>query len=189
LAVKTIIGLGNPGSRYEKTRHNVGFRVLDEIMAKNPGGWSVARENRMIVYTKSNFPALVKPQTYMNRSGEAVAEIVRRGSGVPELLVVSDEIQLAAGQIRLGSKGSDGGHNGLASVIDSLGTQDFERLRIGVKAASDPDRGDLVTLVLEDFPAEAEREVARAVVRAADAAMLWYREGVQAAMNKYNAKV
>lgn len=186
--MKVIVGLGNPGRDYEMTRHNVGFLVLDELAARN--GLSFRRSWR--------FPAriakgkiggepvwLVKPQTYMNRSGAAVGPILRKGkSGTADLLVVFDDVALGWGQLRVRAQGSAGGHNGVQSVLDTLGDGAFSRIRVGI--GSKPDKVSLSDHVLGVFSAEERQEMSKVVGRAVDAAEAVCNEGAARAMNIFN---
>ena len=186
--MKMVVGLGNPGRKYEHTRHNVGFDVVDEL-ARRAG----------VAFRRSwRFPAdlaeatlagkrvlLVKPRTFMNRSGEAVGPLARkRGVAPAELLVVVDDVELECGRLRLRRDGRAGGHNGLKSLIELVGSEAFPRVRVGVGRV--PEGGDLVQHVLGRF-APAEREaVEQAVQRAADAVSAVLAEGLDKAQNKFN---
>jgi PTH1 family peptidyl-tRNA hydrolase len=132
--MKLVIGLGNPGSRYEQTRHNVGFRVVDALAARK--GWKWEQRGRAMLATGaigSEKVVLIKPITFMNKSGEAVGELIRWYKAQPEdLLVIYDELDLPVGKVRLRARGSAGGHNGLKSLIQHLHTDQFPRLRIGI---------------------------------------------------------
>ena len=130
-----LVGLGNPGFRYKRTRHNIGFLVIDHLKKTNESSTPVKKKNyrfTKIVFSEQSV-ILVKPQAYMNRSGEAVVELVQQFK-IPRnnLLIIFDDFNLPFGKLRARSKGSDGGHNGLASVIHELGSSDFPRLRIGI---------------------------------------------------------
>lgn len=182
--MKAIVGLGNPGTEYSGTRHNVGFDVVDELArrwkAKLTKWKSVA--DRAVV--KDHDVVLVKPRTYMNDSGRAVSAMMTFLKILPQdVLVVVDEVQLPLGKLRIRRSGSAGGHNGLKSVIQHVG-QDFPRLRIGV------DRGhpdwDLSDRVLSRFPPHEQPVVNLAVNRAADAAETFLSDGLQVAMNRFN---
>jgi PTH1 family peptidyl-tRNA hydrolase len=186
--VKLIVGLGNPGARYHDTRHNVGFRVVDELARR----WSVDqwREQYQALVAKvrqGDEPVLVaKPVTFMNLSGEAVAGLVGFYKvAVPDVLVVLDEAALPLGRLRAGRGGSHGGHNGLKSVIARLGTTDVPRLRIGV-GRGDGQR-ELADHVLGMFAGEEREQVEAAVLRAADAAVTFVTDGIERVMNGFNA--
>jgi PTH1 family peptidyl-tRNA hydrolase len=185
--VKLIIGLGNPGSKYEGTRHNVGFEVVDELARRlrleyesSPADAVMAKErgpNAQVI--------LVKPLTFMNRSGHAVGELARYYRiVVSDLLIVTDDANLPLGRLRARPAGSAGGHNGLGSVIDLLATDQVPRLRVGV-GNGDQSR-DLADHVLAGFD-ESEVDIIReAVVRAADAVELFVRDGIEQTMNHFN---
>jgi PTH1 family peptidyl-tRNA hydrolase len=184
-----VAGLGNPGDRYRRTRHNLGFRVVEAIAAARRGVWSSpARKRRTArVRVAGASVVLVEPLTYMNLSGDAILPLVGEES-LPggRLLVVCDDIALPLGQMRLRPSGSDGGHNGLLSVIERLGTTDFPRLRLGVGPV--PERVDAAEFVLAEFLPEEEAAV-EAVVEAAGACVeSWIVDGVDRAMSRFNAR-
>lgn len=185
------MGLGNPGREYELTRHNVGWWVVDHLADvwrfdgfRRDGEALVAQG--MLGTTKVR---LVKPQTYMNLSGAALAPYVRRPfwSAKQDLLVVVDEVALPVGRYRLRPTGSAGGHNGLKSVERTLGTQEYGRLRVGI-APTDDDRriGDLADFVLSPFDRHEREEILSLLPRFTDAVELWLRDGMTAAMNVHN---
>ena len=183
-----IVGLGNPGREYERTRHNVGWRAL-ELLAQQ-AGWKIDRA-RFRGLTRSCTLAgqrvlLLKPETYMNASGEAV-QLAAMYYKIPidRILILSDDISLPVGKIRVRAEGSAGGHNGLKSVISRLGSQDFPRIRIGVGAKPHPDF-DLADWVLSTFSPEEEKALTPAIEHAAAAALELIRNGPQSAAAKYN---
>ena len=183
-----VVFLGNPGPRYEGTRHNAGFMVCDVLEKKL--GVSVNRLKNRALTAQCTIGGqkvlLMKPQTYMNLSGEAVRPTADFYKVSPEhILVVSDEVALAPGRLRLRPGGSAGGHNGLKNIIAQLGTDQFPRLRLGVGAPPHPDydMADWVLGVIRNADAEAFSEAAR---KAADAIECCISEGVKKAMNKYN---
>ena len=183
-----VVFLGNPGPRYEGTRHNAGFMVCDVLEKKL--GVSVNRLKNRALTAQCTIGGqkvlLMKPQTYMNLSGEAVRPTADFYKVSPEhILVVSDEVALAPGRLRLRPGGSAGGHNGLKNIIAQLGTDQFPRLRLGVGAPPHPDydMADWVLGVIRNADAEAFSEAAR---KAADAIECCISESVQKAMNKYN---
>ncbi|MCP3962019.1 MAG: aminoacyl-tRNA hydrolase [bacterium] len=183
---RLILGLGNPGSRYAGTRHNVGFRVVEELARRRRVAFGGSECNALVA--EDERLTLAAPQTFMNRSGHAARCLQeRRGFTTEDLLVVYDEIHLPLGTLRLRPGGSPAGHRGLESVLESLGTDRVPRLRLGVAGGEGPPEGeDLVEFVLEDFESE-ETERARAmIVRAADACELWAAEGAEAAMSRFN---
>lgn len=186
--MKLIVGLGNPGERYRGTRHNVGFAVIDELARRRDVAFEGAPVDALIAKVRNlGGGALVgKPTTYMNSSGPAVGELVRYYRiEVPDVLVVVDDVNLPLGRLRARPRGSDGGHNGLKSIIEHLGTEEFSRLRIGVGRGAE-DR-ELAGHVLSRFlPAERDA-VERMVTRGADAAELFALEGIDQVMNRFNA--
>ena len=182
-----VVGLGNPGAEHEGTRHNAGFMVLD-LLARRLGRFSGWRREGAMIRGEGragrNTVALVKPQTYMNRSGAAVRALLAEGWIASELLIACDDVYLPLGSIRLRARGGTGGHQGLESILAEIGASEFPRLRIGVGPA--PTSADLPEYVLAPF-AEEERarlpEVLEAATRAAfDAAA----EGLTQAMNRWN---
>jgi peptidyl-tRNA hydrolase, PTH1 family len=188
--VRLVVGLGNPGQRYAATRHNVAWRVL-EVLADR---WRAADASLPDVYAAwramvGGKPVeLMRPLTFMNLSGEAVSRWVHENEDqMPDdLLVVSDDVYLPLGAMRLRSRGSSGGHRGLESVEAALGSRDFSRLRIGVGAA--PSSAELKEHVLEPFSAAEQPMADEAVGHAADAVECWAAEGLQAAMNRFNRR-
>jgi PTH1 family peptidyl-tRNA hydrolase len=184
--MKVVVGIGNPGKRYEQTRHNLGARVVDRLAADH--GVAVRRRRFDALVGEGPIAGgrvlLVKPQTYVNLSGSAVAPLLRWHRGSPEdLLVVCDDLSLEPGQLRLRRSGSSGGHNGLQSIIECLGTDRFARLRIGIGRG----RGaDAVAHVLGRFEPEEDALVAPALEAAAEAVVLWLEQGAEAAMNRFN---
>lgn len=184
-----MVGLGNPGPGYRTTRHNVGFLVVEEMRARL-GDPAVERAGRSLIcrVRLDGRPILLaRPQTYMNRSGEAVSALLELGHGGPaDLLVICDDLYLNLGTLRLRARGSHGGHNGLRSIIETLDTDGFARLRIGI---GPPEQGvEHADFVLEPFP-RADRDVLNEVVqRAADCAQAAAIEGVERTMNRFNRR-
>jgi len=183
---KLIVGLGNPGKEYVNTRHNIGFQVLDSLAeALNV---DVKKRKFGARFGLADFSdkklILLKPWQFMNRSGQAVATAAGFYKlGVSDLLVVLDDMALEPGRIRIRSKGSAGGHNGLADIIEKLGTDNFGRLRIGIGQSG---RENAVNFVL-DRPNEAERVLLNeAIEKAREAVLCWIEHGFDATMNKYN---
>lgn len=187
--MKLIAGLGNPGREYHGTRHNVGFEVI-ELLAKKHRIAVRARRNRAVVGEGTiggEQVVLARPQTFMNRSGEAVAGLARRYRIAPEdIIVIYDDVNLPLGKLRVRTRGSAGGHNGMKSIIHSLGSDEFPRVRIGIGS---PDRRDMVDHVLSRFKRAEGPIVKDAVQRAADAVEMYLSEGAEPAMNRYNADV
>jgi PTH1 family peptidyl-tRNA hydrolase len=184
-----VCGLGNPGPEYKDTRHNLGFWVVDLLCERFRGRWRRPRESYLECrVTISQTPVLlVEPLTYMNLSGEAVGWIASREGFEPAaLLVVCDDTALPLGRLRLRGKGSDGGHNGLGSIIETLGTTGFPRLRLGIgPVPEDVDQADFVLTPPSGSEVERAREM---VARAADCVELWVREGTDAAMSRFNTR-
>jgi len=186
--MKAIVGLGNPGNQYAGTRHNIGFMVIDRFAALHTAPAAKSRFNSLVceVTIGSEKVVLLKPQTYMNLSGDAV-----RLMGAwyklyaDEILIVSDEMDLPFGTMRLRERGSAGGHNGLASVIQQLGTNEFPRLRIGIGRG----RSSATAQVLSKFSADERRELPFLIDDAVEACTIWLQEGAVTAMNKVNATV
>jgi len=191
--VKLVVGLGNPGREYEGTRHNVAWLLLDHI-ARNWDVENTRRDGEALV-ADARFGnvrvRLVKPLTYMNLSGQVLRPYLRREgwSAASDLLVVVDEVALPLGRYRLRAQGSAGGHNGLKSIEAALGSREYARLRIGI-APDDPERhiADLSDFVLGPFGKSERRTVDELLPKLAEAVELWVREGIVAAMNKYNRK-
>jgi PTH1 family peptidyl-tRNA hydrolase len=191
--VKLIVGLGNPGREYRDTRHNVGFMVLDEIARRHQLTWALAPSQVPDAFVAKRFGAtggadgmmLAKPLTFMNRSGDVVAALSRYYDVPPaDLLVVVDEAALPFGRLRARPAGSAGGHNGLKSVIERLGTTEFPRLRLGVGRGDT--RRDLADHVLSTFDAGERAGLESFIARAADAAEMFPAEGILKVMNAYN---
>jgi len=190
--VKLIVGLGNPGREYEKTRHNIGFMVLDEIARRNELTFSMAPSQvpDAFVAKKYHVPQalLAKPLTYMNRSGEAVAALLRYYDIEPvDLLIVYDDIDLPFTRLRARARGSAGTHNGMRSVVERLGTTEFPRLRLGVGRGDR--RRDLADHVLAKFEPDERSELEMFVTRAADAAEMFAAKDITAVMNTFNPDI
>jgi PTH1 family peptidyl-tRNA hydrolase len=186
--MRVVAGLGNPGDRYRRTRHNVGFLVVDALAARHGIQRERVESDAWVAETAfaGEDVLLVKPLTFMNRSGAAIAPLLEaRGLGPQELVVVVDDVALEQGTLRVRDKGSHGGHNGLRSVADVLGRDDYPRVRVGIRKGEAPD--DLATFVLADFDAEDVLVVQEVVGLAADAVETLIRDGAQTAMNRYNA--
>ena len=185
--MQVAVGLGNPGARYAGTRHNLGFRVVDLLAGDLGGRWERAPSYLFAeVVCESRALLLIKPTTYMNGSGVAVAEVLRQFDvGLADVLVVVDDVHLQPGRLRLRRGGSHGGHNGLRSIVETVGCSGFPRLRLGV--GMPPEGEDLIGYVLGEFDRE-ELDVAEAAVRtAADGVVCWRTSGLDEAMNRYNA--
>ncbi len=188
--MKLVAGLGNPGAKYRETRHNVGFAVLDRLAERHgltfdmaPGNAGEALEARWRVGAETVM--LVKPLTFMNLSGTAVAGLCRYYRVErPDVLVVCDDVNLPLGQLRARAGGSEGGHNGLRSVAQALGTNDYARLRLGVGRGDE--RRDLADHVLARFAPEERTGIDRAIVRSAEAVEMWVTDGLAKVMNTFN---
>ena len=187
--MKLIVGLGNPGREYRETRHNVGFMVVDELARRHELTWSSAPSQVPDAFVAKKYGGaswmLAKPLTYMNRSGEVVAGLARYFD-VPaaELLVVVDEVALPLGRLRARRGGSAGGHNGLKSIIERLGTDQFPRLRVGVGRGNA--RRDLADHVLSKFEAGERAGLDELITRAADAVEMFAAADIEQVMNAYN---
>lgn len=190
-SMKIIAGLGNPGREYVKTRHNTGFEVID-ILSEEYHFPAQTRDGKSLVakgYIEGEKVLLMKPQTYMNLSGEAIREQVDFYKADPEtdVIVICDDIDQPLGQIRVRPKGSAGGHNGLKNIILNLGTDGFTRIRVGVGAKPSPDY-DLADYVLGHPTGEDRELLDSSEKRAAEAVPVILTEGVEEAMNRFNTK-
>jgi PTH1 family peptidyl-tRNA hydrolase len=184
-----VIGLGNPGKQYARTRHNVGEEVVAELARRGGESLKAGRDNALVAEIRSNSKraVLAFPTTFMNESGQAVRKLVKRYgfSGVEGLIVVQDELDLPPGIVRLKVGGGLGGHNGLRSITSHMGTQDFIRVRIGVGKPPNKEQG--ADHVLRKVPADERRILDVAVNVAADAVESILDIGIDAAMNKFNS--
>ena len=185
-----IAGLGNPKKEYDNTRHNIGFSIIDMLAEKTGISVSTAKHKGLLGagYWNGQKILLVKPLTYMNLSGESIAEIVNFYKLDPEseMLIIFDDISLAPGNIRVRKKGSAGGHNGIKSIISSVGTSNFMRIKVGV--GEKPQGWDLADHVLGRFSGEDRARVEEAIRDAEDAAVLMIQGEADKAMNDFNAK-
>jgi PTH1 family peptidyl-tRNA hydrolase len=182
-----IVGLGNPGSEYAPTRHNIGFRVIDELARRWSSGGERSECSALVAWAQpaAGETLLAKPQLYMNRSGYAVRCLLERHALAPEaVLVVYDEINLPLGRIRLRPAGNPAGHRGMESIIENLRSDAIPRLRLGIGSATAPD--ELADYVLAPFTGDEQETVAAMIQRAADACAAWREQGPAAAMNLYN---
>jgi PTH1 family peptidyl-tRNA hydrolase len=186
-ASKLVVGLGNPGGQYERTRHNVGFWCLDRLACDS--SISISKRHRLVVLGEGEIGghsvALAKPRTFVNESGRAVVSLMARyRASVDDLLVVYDDMDLSPSKIRLRPQGGPGGHNGMKSIIEALGTQNFARLRIGIGRPAPED--DDVGHVLGAMPSDDREMVDQAIDRAAQAVVCLLAEGVDEAMSRFN---
>lgn len=187
--MKLIVGLGNPGAQYARSRHNVGFRVVDRFAQRHRLQFDIHESNALVGRGRvaGQAVAVAKPRTFMNRSGEAVAPLVRRYTeSADELMVVYDDVDLPVGKVRIRAGGSAGTHNGMKSILASLETDAFPRLRFGIRGLSHTRDQDLADYVLDEFDSEEEALVIEAVERAADALVLFVRGELSRAMNEFN---
>lgn len=184
--MKVVVGLGNPGAEYANTPHSVGFEVVDAIAAEIGAAWEVKRSFSCLM-AKGVFAGqqvlLIKPQTFMNLSGDSVAPVVKyHNATAADLLVVQDDIDLPVGKMRVRKGGSCGGHNGIRNIIERLGTQAFTRLKIGVGK----DRSNVIGHVLGKFDPATRKTMDVVVAEAVKASAAILREGPDRAMNQYN---
>ncbi|MEA3346598.1 MAG: aminoacyl-tRNA hydrolase [Candidatus Auribacterota bacterium] len=185
--MKIVVGLGNPGKEYEGTRHNIGFEVLDILLdrfntqfSKKSKFYGEAAEAKV----SEEKVVLLKPRTFMNNSGKAVYAVLSwYGCKASDLIVTLDDASISVGNIRVRQKGSSAGHNGLKSIIDCLGTQDFPRVRVGIGSSS-----DMVNHVLDRFSRKTKAAVHEAITDAADAVEIIIKKSVETAMDKFNTK-
>jgi len=200
--IKMVVGLGNPGEEYAKTRHNAGFWVIDSVgdFLKRDRDCDIAKLGTLTDVRRKKFGGLIgegefankkliflKPMEFMNNSGQAVAAAVNFYKLSPDdLLVISDDLALEPGVIRLRAKGSSGGHNGLADIIEKLGTENFSRLRIGIgKNEFEPSE----VYVLKKPTGEQQVKLEAAVKKACEAVIWWIKNGIESAMNRFNEKI
>jgi PTH1 family peptidyl-tRNA hydrolase len=186
-----ILGLGNPGRRYESTRHNFGFFVVDSLAAEARSAWrdgpGPAQWGPVSIGEAKGYVA--KPMTFMNRSGLAASALLERFQGPPvdRLLVVADDMDLPLGTLRFRRDGGNGGHNGLRSLIEELGTNEFPRLRLGIGRPSSDASESVIEYVLDPFETEESARVKEVVERAAEGIRTFVRDGIDVAMNRFNA--
>ena len=186
--MKVIVGLGNPGKEYENTKHNIGFLTLDRLSERL--GISIKQIKHKALtgegFVKGQKLMLVKPQTYMNLSGQCVREVMQYYKVEPEnLIVIYDDLDIPIGTLRLRAKGSAGTHNGMKSIIYDIQEDGFPRVRVGIGGEH---KGNLANYVISGFRKEDINTVETAVEKAADAVECWIDEGINAAMNKFNKK-
>ena len=184
--MKLVVGLGNPGMKYDGTRHNVGFAAVDLLAKRHGARWEAAPRgiDALVARWRAEDVVLAKPLTFMNLSGRSVRQVVDfYQAELADLLIVCDDINLPLGKLRVRARGTHGGHNGLRDIQNHLGTTEYARLRIGVGA---PEGGDAVDYVLGRFKPGERDVIADAEARAAQAVIVWAKQGVQACMNQYN---
>ncbi|WP_181351149.1 aminoacyl-tRNA hydrolase [Thalassobacillus sp. CUG 92003] len=185
--MKCIVGLGNPGKKYAKTRHNIGFMIIDELAERNH--WELQKEKFKSFYTVEHVAGekvlIVKPQTYMNLSGEAVRQFMDYYElDVEDVLVIYDDLDLPPGKIRLRQKGGHGGHNGIRNIIEQVNAKDFNRLRVGIGRPKGP--MSVVDYVLGMFDSEQTEQAAKSVEQAAEACETWMEKPFNEVMNTFN---
>jgi len=187
--MKCIVGLGNPGRKYKQTRHNIGFMVIDELLERH--NWKANKTKFNGDYAMEllhdNKVILLMPQTYMNLSGESIRPLMEYyGVEREDLLVIYDDLDLPTGKIRLREKGGHGGHNGVRSTIDQLGTKEFKRIRVGIGRPTSP--VPVVDYVLGKFPKEQKEDVALSIKNSADACESWLKgKPFIEVMNEFNS--
>ena len=185
--MKLVVGLGNPGRKYAGTRHNIGFEIVDLLAERHRLDWEGAPAEALMAKWRSAGTLVVKPLTFMNLSGHAVGDLLRYFKiELADVLVIVDEAQLELGRLRARPNGSAGGHNGLKSLIEQLGTEEFSRLRVGVGRGDS--RRDLADHVLATFESNERELVEDAIVRAADASEMFVSEGIGPMMNRFNRR-
>ncbi len=185
--IRLVIGLGNPGPEYEGTRHNVGFDLVDRLARERGLKWEKAHKFRSKTAVGADGVVFAKPLTYMNLSGNAAARLMRHHRLAPDrILVLYDDTALPIGGLRFRPGGSAGGHNGIKSLVEYLGTEAFPRLRIGIGPA--PEQGDLVEHVLGRFGGEEREQVEKVLEIAAEGVNCALSVGLEPAMNRYNRR-
>jgi len=186
-----VVGLGNPGAEYVRTRHNAGFLVLEELARRSSAGWNLEKkfDARVAKQDQDGRKVLLaQPQTFMNLSGEAVNALMGfYRVPLSQLLVVTDDADLPLGEIRLRSKGSSGGHHGLESIEQHAGSRDFARLKVGIGRKDG--RREITGHVLGKFSTEEAKLMDKVLQRAADQVACWVAEGIEKAMNRFNGVV
>lgn len=183
-----IVGLGNPGRKYENTRHNIGFMVTSEFLQTLGGKFTQTKRNARIAKVDFEDKKLivVNPHTFMNNSGEAVSYLMNYFKISPNnLFVICDDLDLKFGTVRMRPKGGSGGHKGLASIINHISTENFSRLRVGIGKPENTDETE--NYVLREFTNEEQKELKKIIEKAAEAIECFLKEGIGVCMNKYNA--
>ncbi|MDD5686609.1 MAG: aminoacyl-tRNA hydrolase [Elusimicrobia bacterium] len=183
--MKLIVGLGNPGKKYLKTRHNIGFVVLDNFAERESLKWKKYKDIA-IISLSSGF-LIAKPCLFMNQSGPAIIPLIKKYNfNCEDIFVIHDDMDIEFGRVQLKKGGSSGGHNGIQSIIEALGTNEFMRLRIGI--GRPPETSDPVNFVLSDFLKEELEKLDAVILRATDAIPIFIESGIQKAMNVFNRK-
>jgi peptidyl-tRNA hydrolase, PTH1 family len=187
--VKAVVGLGNPGTRYRRTRHNVGFMLLDELSSRFSIKFKGGKGDYLIGISEKLDTVFVKPLTFMNNSGVAVKDIVKRYDvDVEDLLVVYDDLDLVLGRFKLKKNGSGGTHNGMKSIIYHLNSDDFPRLKMGIDVDGRRENGSPEDYVLSNFTRSEKEQIQNLLPEAADAVEAFISEGLEKTMNTYNQR-
>ncbi|WP_226038397.1 aminoacyl-tRNA hydrolase [Aquibacillus saliphilus] len=185
--MKCIVGLGNPGKKYEQTRHNIGFMVIEELAKRNDWKLNKKKFNGKFSLDKVDGEKviLLEPQTFMNLSGESLRPLMEfYDMTINDIIIIYDDLDLPTGKIRLRQKGGHGGHNGIRSIIDQLGTKEFKRVRVGIGRPTTPI--PVPDYVLGKFNKEEDEDALASIKKAADACELWLRKPFQEVMNEFN---
>lgn len=185
--MKCIVGLGNPGKKYEQTRHNIGFMIIDEFAKRNE--WKLTKKKFNGIYAMESIAGekviLLEPQTFMNLSGESLKPLMDfYNISVEDIVVIYDDLDLPPGKIRLRQKGGHGGHNGIRSIIDQLGTKEFKRIRVGIGRPEKPI--PVIDYVLGKFAKEEKEDVASSIDSSVKACEMWLSKPFQQVMNDFN---
>lgn len=188
--VKAVVCLGNPGARYRRTRHNVGFMVCEELAKRHGLRFKVGRGEYLLAISEELDTAFIKPITFMNNSGIAVKDIVKRYNvDVEDLMVIYDDLDLKLGRIKIKKFGSGGTHNGMRSIIQHLASDGFPRLKFGIDVEGRRENGSSVDFVLNNFSRSEKEQVEGLLPDAADAVDCFLAEGLEKAMNTYNQRL
>ncbi len=187
--VKAVVGLGNPGARYRRTRHNVGFMLVDELSSRFGVKFKGGKGEYIIGISEKLDTAFIKPLTFMNNSGVAVKDIVKRYDvDVEDLLVIYDDLDLVLGRFKLKKNGSGGTHNGIKSIIYHLNSNNFPRLKMGIDVAGRRENGSSEDYVLSNFTRSEKEQIQNLLPEAADAVEAFISEGLEKTMNTYNQR-
>ena len=181
--MKLVVGLGNPGKKYRNTRHNLGFMVVDALVKSEGISWRVSRD-LLCYFAKTSDFVIIKPSTFVNKSGEAVRSVAEFFKIAPDdILVIHDDLDLPSGKVRISFDSLAAGHHGVESVVESLGGPEFGRLRIGIGS---PENVDGEKFVLEDFSVQEKKGLGKLVERCSEAIKSYLDEGIDATMNRFN---
>jgi PTH1 family peptidyl-tRNA hydrolase len=188
-SAKLVAGLGNPGEKYRHTRHNAGFMILDDLAGSLKSEFGIKTPSYEALISRSGIEEfiLLKPLTYMNRSGGAIAEFFNDYEGeISDLLIIIDDFNIPLGTIRIRGKGTDGGHNGIADIISQFGTDDFPRMRIGIGPEEPPAKEKFIDFVLEDFTASEMKILEKMMPIYKECIISFITEGLTKTMNTFN---